>query len=427
MNQLEEKLAVPVKGEYDVIVCGGGPAGIAAALTTARSGMKTLLIELGGSLGGIWTSGLLTLILDVEGKSGIMHEIESELIRQSATRPRHPGTSSRSFTYNVEAMKYTVEKLCMEAGIDIRLHSRIVSAIGDDETIQAVVTESNSGREAFKAAMFIDCTGNGALAHFAGCSYKVGHPASGKTQPASMCAIISGVPEGHPGIHTVEEKRQFLQLLQRGGLNPSMQTPGFMWLPGDRLAALGVNHQYGVRCDSAQDITAATLAGRQEINRAVGALRHNEGWEEVALVATSEHIGLREGRRIQGMYTVTADDIIRGARFDDGICLVRFAVDVHALDFQDGGGYSDEGLSVKPYHIPLRSLISSDKVNMAMAGRNVSGDFFAHASYRVTGNAVPMGEAAGLAVSQAVRGKRTLHEVDGSQVSNEMAERGYEL
>jgi len=156
------------------------------------------------------------------------------------------------------------------------------------------------------------------------------------------------------------------------------------------------NHEYGIRCDDALGLSRATIAARREVHALVAALRRLGGaWSGLRVVATAGQIGIREGRRLAGRYTLTADDLARGTRFADAVCRVNFPVDIHALDPRRDKGYSDGGVRAQPYDIPLRALQSVAHDNLAFAGRCISGDFVAHASYRVTGNAVPMGEAAG--------------------------------
>ncbi|HLT93383.1 MAG TPA: FAD-dependent oxidoreductase, partial [Membranihabitans sp.] len=156
---------------------------------------------------------------------------------------------------------------------------------------------------------------------------------------------------------------------------------------------------------NAMEVSKATLHARKEVNAIVNALRSNGGvWKNIRLVATSEQIGIREGRRIHGLYTVSEDDLVKGARFDDAVCRVSFGVDVHSVSKDDETPKGDEkeshekynrGIKSKDYDIPLRSLIAKDIGGLMMAGRCISGDFIAHSSYRVTGNAVIMGQAAG--------------------------------
>jgi hypothetical protein len=196
-----------------------------------------------------------------------------------------------------------------------------------------------------------------------------------------------------------------LQEIRRSGYSPSYQKPIIFHLRDD-LFALMANHEYGYSGLDAGQTTAATLHARRDLHQLVGSLRSLGGvWERLRLVATANQIGTREGRRIHGRYQVSSADLIAGARHADAVCRVNFPVDVHSADPERGKSYGDEGIRSQPYDIPLRSLIARDVDGLLMAGRCISGDFFAHASYRVTGNAVAMGEAAGeTAASAALRG-----------------------
>lgn len=177
-----------------------------------------------------------------------------------------------------------------------------------------------------------------------------------------------------------------------------------MFLVRNGYINLMANHEYGYRGPDAQTLTDATVRGRAENLAMVKALRSLGGqWANLELMAQSAQIGIRESRRIHGLYTVTREDLVRGARFGDAVCRVSFGVDVHALDQAGHRGIEPSDVKVQPYDIPLRSLISRDASNLMMAGRCISGDFFAHASYRVTGDAAALGEAAGRAAAAAAR------------------------
>ena len=153
---------VPIVEETDVVVCGGGPAGVAAALAAARQGVKTRLIELHGCLGGVWTTGALSWIIDSANKPGIMAEITARLDQRDARRLRHDG--GKNYAYDVEEMKRLLDDMCLEAGVDVRLLTRIVAAGRDsDNRLSVVITESKAGREAWHAKAFIDATGDGDL------------------------------------------------------------------------------------------------------------------------------------------------------------------------------------------------------------------------------------------------------------------------
>ena len=148
------------------------------------------------------------------------------------------------------------------------------------------------------------------------------------------------------------------------------------------------------------------------MNRLVSALRSlGGGWQNIPLIATAEQIGVREGRRIRGLYQVTADDLVQGAKHEDAVCQARFSVDIHSPDPGQSKGIVADRPRVKPYDIPYRALIARDVDGLLMAGRCISGDFFAHASYRVTGDAVPMGEAAGVGAALAATTGRLPQEV----------------
>jgi hypothetical protein len=175
---------------------------------------------------------------------------------------------------------------------------------------------------------------------------------------------------------------------------------------------LMANHEYGVKGTKADDVTAATLRARRELHQLIDGLRSLGGpWKNIRIVATPEQIGVREGRRLAGLYEVTADDLLEGRQQADTVCQVTFPVDVHALDPKKGKEIEKPSVRVKPYQIPIRALIAKDVNGLMMAGRCISGDFIAHASYRVTGNAVAMGEAAGKVAAVAAKTNRLPQDV----------------
>ncbi|MCY3788872.1 MAG: FAD-dependent oxidoreductase, partial [Gemmatimonadetes bacterium] len=146
----EQARDVPIVEETDVVVCGGGPAGVAAAIAAARQGVKTRLIELHGCLGGVWTTGALSWIIDSANKPGIMAEITARLNQRDARRLRHDG--GKNYAYDVEEMKRLLDDMCLEAGVDVRLLTRVVAAGRDsDNRLSVVITESKAGREAWHA------------------------------------------------------------------------------------------------------------------------------------------------------------------------------------------------------------------------------------------------------------------------------------
>jgi hypothetical protein len=412
---------IPIVNRSDVLVCGGGPAGIGAALAASRAGANVQLIEVAGCLGGVWTAGLLTKILDSEKKTGIMKELLFEFSKRgSAIAKEWKGT-----VYDPEIAKLVLEELCVEAGVKIRLHTRLVGAVTDrNNRLLAVLTESKSGREAWLADRFIDCTGDGDLAAQAGCQFEVGVGADCSCQPMSMLALLTGVdPETiQPYIRESgkEAKAALLQLMEDHGIQPSYRAPTLRHLHSG-IYSIMTNHEYGVSAFDANAISGATIRARKEIHSIVQGMRKLGGpWKNLSVVATAEQIGIREARRIKGRYEITAMDLAKGLRHEEAVCRTSYPIDVHALNTYGNKEVNREfkKTGMNPYDIPYPALVAADVDGLLMAGRCISGDFIAHSSYRVTGNAVPMGEAAGLAAAVSVQTGKLPHELTWKEISN---------
>jgi len=410
---------IRIVDEVDVVVCGAGPAGVAAALSAARSGAKTRLIEVNGCLGGVWTAGLLSNIIDYGNKTGIMQEILDKLDDRDARI--HDGK------YDVETMKLLLEDICSEAGVRMRLHTRVAAAMKDEvNRLATVLTESKSGREAYAGKVFVDATGDGDLGALAGCGFDYGRPDRDEGQPMSFIVQLVGLDlekvrpfvSGLPGEREWgASKSRLAEQIKRGsGFAPSYAHPTLFYL-GRGIFTLMANHEYHVKGFDADQLTEATIRGRREVHRMIDGLRAlGDIWKDIAICVSPERIGVRESRRIHGLYEVTSDDLVNGARFDDAVCRSTFCVDVHSTNPDKSKGLGNEGMRAKPYDIPYRALIARDVDGLLLAGRCISSDFFAHASYRVTGNAVPMGAAAGAAAALAARTNRLPQELPWGEI-----------
>jgi hypothetical protein len=329
-------------------------------------------------------------------------------------------------SYDVELMKFTLEEMCREAGVEIQLHTRVCAVLRDGSgRMRHVLTESKSGREAIAGKVFIDCTGDGDVGALAGGEFAVGHPETKRTQPMSLMALVTGINAKDVAAYYREDehgewappKDRLRAEMEKGGHSPSYAKPSLFRVRED-LFALMANHEYGCSGLNAREVTKATLQARRELHALVNGLRSVGGaWRDLRLVATAEQIGVREGRRLRGLYTLSAEDLRAGRAQEDAVCKVTFPVDVHSTNPAKEKGIERIGWRAKPYDIPLRSLISGDIPGLMMAGRCISGDFIAHSSYRVTGNAVPMGEAAGKVAALAARTGRLPQEVKWSEVS----------
>ena len=419
---------VPVADACDVLVAGGGPAGIAAAVGAARQGAKVILLESKGTVGGIWTNGLLGCLLGFN-YSAFDQEILARLDKYRAYRARRPETGFHAFVYEPEYMKVVCEELLAEAGVRVRLGTSVVTAVKDGRNLRAVLTESKSGREAWLAKNFIDCTGDGDLAARAGCGFDVGGVEKGDPeQPASMIAVFTlpddrGILKFVANEHTnydsmgemlVNPKAEFAQELARLKLHPSYGHPTIFRM-NKNLFVLMANHEYDVPVDDADRIGAATMRARKEIVDLTEALvrdawnqpDHKGAWTGLRLVATADQIYHRRARRIRGRYALKVDDCFAGATFDDAVATCRFGIDVHAVSKHMNRtcpAGSPFKKASQPYQIPLRACRAADLDNLYMAGRCISGDFFTQASYRITGTAVEMGYNVGKAAARGEAG-----------------------
>lgn len=375
-----------------ILVCGGGPSGVAAAVTAAENGSEVVLIEKNECLGGTLTASLIGVVLDEKNKSGF--------IRRFCDRVNNEINEYGVPVY--EAEKYIFEDMCLKAGVKI-LYGTFASEIKTENgRIIEVTTVSKSGKKTYHPDVVIDATGDGDIAYMAGCKYEVGNE-SGATQPMSMVAVVAGI-DGNLAEEMIsspekdfwESRNNFNGLLNKLGIKTSMGACANIARINESLYYISINHQYGGRFDSACDLTKATIEARKEIYETVKALKKYGGpFEKITLATTPQMIGVREGRRIKGKDSVTIDDLLNGNVQSDSVCTVTYWVDIHSLTKDNKKGFSGDNITVKPYGIPMGALIPENTENLLLSGRNLSGDFYAHASYRVVGNMGSTGQAAG--------------------------------
>lgn len=405
----EPERDLPLADDADLIVAGGGPAGISAAVTAARMGKRVRLFEAHGSLGGLWTVGMISCVIDF-GRGDLTKEITRRLDAYGGRHRRWAKAPDDYFVYEPEAMKLVLEDLCTEAGVKFTYHSPVVAAYRDaaGRNIETVITESKSGRRAWRAPLFMDCTGDGDLAALSGCGFDLGGGNGGGDQPATLAAVVCldndeavakfSVNHPGPGEHAFAggAKVTLYRELVAAGIEPTYASPTLFRLHRG-LYAFMANQEYGVKLDDAEGITAATVRARKELSNLVSALvrRDPETWKGLRLVATAEQLGHRAARRIHGRYTLTIDDLMEGRQFEDVVASCAFQLDVHGVSRTDNRvwGAHSAGRKIKtPYQIPLGSCRAKDLDNLYMAGRCISGDFLSQSSYRVTGPAVEMAE-----------------------------------
>ena len=409
--------SIPVSHSAQVIVAGGGPAGVMAAIAAARKGADTLLVERSNCAGGVWTSGYLSWMLDVTNKNGILRELMERLEKKGEGSFAREG----NFIAFPEAVKLELDDMLEEAGVRLLYYTQVAGAVCKDRLLTHVILESKAGRHAAEAQVFVDATGDGDLSAFAGCTYQIGRDKDGTTQPGSLIGLMVGVRADEvreynntlPYLPGKNAKERLKSEMARAGVVPSYSAPSFFHIAEDIWLVM-TTHGYGTDALDPTSLSQKTIEGRREMHLQQEALRSLGGpWKKLRIVATAPYIGIRECRRIAGRYTVTVQDALEGRRHEDAVCRVTFGLDVHPL--QANRSFHDETgtLQTKPFDIPLRALEAADVDNLLLAGRLISGDFLAHSSYRVTGDAAAVGEAAG---NEAAR--RVLEPQNGQDTQN---------
>lgn len=400
MNYINEKLETPIKGEYDVIVVGAGPAGCGAALACAKSGLKTIIVDKFNCLGGAWTTGFMNPLFDEKNKTGMMREIVDELNCKSAWG----GFWDISFNY--EYMKVLLENRMKEAGAEFLFNTYFSKAICDGDRVTGVILENVEGRFALMGKYIFDCTGDGHVAASAGCEFELGEDGDYRTcQAMTLMFLVGNIPEKYKLGMLFYDKLN--AVYEKGGKQIPFKMPYLIPVPNSHFGVVQFTHMYEYDPLSARDITDATVEGRRQMMEAFELLKkYDEEFKDLDLIGSSNVLGIRESRRIVGEYRLCEDDLVEGRKFDDGLCTVSFNVDIHPKDNQ-----AQKCQKVTPYEIPLRCLIPKGKYGIMTAGRCISGSHVAHASYRVTGNCFSMGEGAGYAVAKAIKENIDIREV----------------
>lgn len=400
MHFIEEHLKTPIYGEYDVIVVGAGPAGCGAALSSARKGMKTLLIDKFNCLGGMWTTGFMNPLFDYANKDGILAELVSDLKASDAWG----GFWNKSF--NNEYMKYILDCKMKEAGVDILLSTNFSKAIVQGKKVEGIIFENMEGRKAATAKVVIDCTGDGNVAADAGCEFMIGENGDyTKCQAMTLMFLVGNIPAKYKDGLMIDKILE--NVYEKAGKVLPFHYPYLIPVPNAHYGVIQFTHIYEHNPLSAAELTAANTEGRRQIIEMFEALTtYDEDFKDLDLISSASVLGVRESRRILGEYVLTVDDLVEGRRFYDGITEATFNVDIHSR-----ANKGQHCMGVKPYQIPFRCLIPKGYDGILTAGRCISGDQTAMASYRVTGNCCAMGEAAGKAAADSISKNIPLREI----------------
>ena len=429
MEKISYNRDLPVEGGWDVIVCGSGPAGICAAVSAARQGEKTLLLERYGALGGNLTLGNVTTVMGDISSGGLSKEIDSLLNSPDS------GTG-----IDRESAKLRLTRLVSDAGVAFRLQAPVIDVIHDEKMIRGLVVQTPEGPVCLQGKVYVDATGDGYVAAMAGAEVMYGRDGDGLVQPVSMMYTIDGInPENtltccHEEHTTVMKNGvEYLQLCkdaEREGRLPKNVSIVRLYhtnVPGERL--VNATQFNGCRTLKAEDIAQAETVLQQQLVQVNEFLRREvPGFEHLRVRASADTLGIRESRRIRGLYELTAEDLIAGRRFDDAVVNgANFCIDIHN---PSGGGQAEmEGCphQAQPYDIPMRALQPSGVENLVLSGRCISGSHRAHASYRVMNIAMAIGQAAGCMASEAADRHCRVSELEPQAVRQRLVRQGCTL
>lgn len=401
--------------KYDIAVIGGGFAGTAAAIAAARGGAKVIIIEKSNALGGAATNCLVNPFMPYKTKingektalsAGIFRELHQKLEARGAMKGE---------AFLEEELKYVMSETVAEEGVAILYHAFIFKANKDGNRISSVSVATKQGEIKIEASYFIDATGDAQLAFLADCPTMLGRKPDNLCQPMTLCFRVGNVDvdrfyQSKPQLDEAHKKA-----LEAGELiNPRENILVFK-TPIKNVLHFNTTRIVKKNPTDPEDVTEAEILSRRQVYEIYEFMKkHADGLEDSFLMMTAAEIGVRESRMIIGEYVLTEKDCRTFVKFHDGIAACNYDIDIHN---PEGAGtshyYFPEG---EFYTIPYRSLIPKGVSNMLVAGRCISSDHGAQASYRIMPTVCCIGEAAGTAIAMAHKDNADVRDVDADKL-----------
>ncbi len=438
---------VPLNDGWDVIVAGGGPSGCAAATAAAREGARTLLLEAAGALGGMGTLGLVPFFCGyADGEKviarGLAARVNDALHAGMPYMRKHP----RFFwpAIDPELLKRIYDDMVTEAGASILFHTQLCAVEhAADGSIDAVLAANKAGLGAYRAAIYVDCTGDGDLAAWSGAGFDKGD-GDGNLQPATHCFTITNIDEfglaSGPAIHFYDPDSPVHKAIksEKYPLIVNMHSCSADIGPG--VLGFNTGHVYGVDNTDPASVSAGLQHGRKMAAQYRDAFAEfHPAFANAFLAATGAMLGARETRRIHGDYCLTIDDYLARRSFADEICRNAYNIDIHDT--------KDEALSIsslpveeikqkieqeihqlgdgESYGVPYRCLTPKDQRNLLVAGRCISTDRPTNGSVRIMACCLTTGEAAGIAAALAAQSPtKDVHAVNTDDLRRRLREHG---
>jgi hypothetical protein len=411
---LEPARQLPVYGQFDVVIVGGGPAGLSAAVSAARHGARTLLVERYGFLGGMGTAGGVTNFAGLYGIRGgqmqqLVHGVVDELLDRidqlGGLNAPQDGMQGRIRvrSYDTSAYKCAADQLLLSAGVHLLFHAYASSVSMQGEQIEALIVETKSGRQAIRADVFIDCSGDADVAHFAGVPSETGDGLGSGLFPTTMFRV--GHVDAQRALASVGEFKAINTLMQAA----SERDPGKYRFPRDgailrpqknpaewRANVTQIRNAQGQAMDAtdAQQLSDGEIEGRRQITEYFRFLRNEvPGFEQAAIVEIAPQVGIRESRRIRGQYQLSGQDIVTSAKFPDSIGINAWPMELHRAGGIDWVFPDDTNNAFN--ELPWRMLLPLNVSNLLVAGRCASMTHEGQSAARASGGCFVMGQAAG--------------------------------